>query len=103
MQDLRFNHAIANAPVSQLRDKGHEVIFHDLYDEKFDPLLFHDEFPREASLPPEIQQHCEEIASADGIVIVHPNWWGQHPAILYSTSEQTELFCGSSASLREIR
>jgi len=77
-----FNHAIADASVSQLQDKGHEVIFHDLYDEKFDPLLFHDEFPKDASLPPEIQQHCEEIASADGIVIVHPNWWGQPPAIL---------------------
>ena len=23
-----------------------------------------------------------EIAAADGIIIVHPNWWGQPPAIL---------------------
>ena len=27
-------------------------------------------------------EHCQEIAQADGIVIVHPNWWGQPPAIL---------------------
>ena len=27
-------------------------------------------------------RHCEEIASADGIIIVHPNWSGMPPAIL---------------------
>jgi putative NADPH-quinone reductase len=26
--------------------------------------------------------HCREIAATDGIIIVHPNWWGQPPAIL---------------------
>ncbi len=77
-----FNHAMANAALSQLQENGHDVIFHDLYAERFDPLLFQDEFPRDAPLPPEIQRHCEEIASVDGIVIVHPNWWGQPPAIL---------------------
>jgi putative NADPH-quinone reductase len=33
-------------------------------------------------LPPEIARHCEELSRADGVVIVHPNWWGQPPAIL---------------------
>ena len=33
-------------------------------------------------LPPQLTAHCDEIAEADGIVIVHPNWWGQPPAIL---------------------
>ena len=37
---------------------------------------------REARLPPPIRQHCDEIAEADGIVVVHPNWWGQPPAML---------------------
>jgi len=32
--------------------------------------------------PPVLEQHCQEIAQAQGIVIVHPNWWGQPPAIL---------------------
>ncbi len=35
-----------------------------------------------AALPEPIRRHCEELRSADGIVIVHPNWWGQPPAIL---------------------
>jgi len=40
------------------------------------------EIPSEANIPLSVAIHCEEIAAADGIVIVHPNWWGQPPAIL---------------------
>ncbi|MRR18432.1 MAG: flavodoxin family protein, partial [Deltaproteobacteria bacterium] len=36
----------------------------------------------DAELPSAIRRHCDEISVADGIVIVHPNWWGQPPAIL---------------------
>ncbi len=77
-----FNHAIAGTVVNKLKENGHKVNFHDLYQEKFDPLLFHDEFLKEASLPNAIARHCREIECANGIVIVHPNWWGQPPAIL---------------------
>ncbi len=77
-----FNHAIAETAVRALREGGHTVWFHDLYAEGFDPLLPHGEIPKGAALPPDIQQHCDEITAADGIVIVHPNWWGQPPAIL---------------------
>jgi len=58
------------------------VIYHDLYVEKFDPLLNEEEIPRAAELPPVIAQHCAEIAAADGYIIVHPNWWAMPPAIL---------------------
>jgi NAD(P)H dehydrogenase (quinone) len=77
-----FNHAIARAAVDELKCNGQHVIFHDLYAEHFDPLLPAAEIPRGAPLPPQIAAHCEEIAAANGIVIVHPNWWGQPPAIL---------------------
>jgi len=77
-----FNHAIAGTVVSTSRANGHTVFFHDLYAEKFDPLLPALEIPKNASLPSDIETHCREIAAADGIVIVHPNWWGQPPAIL---------------------
>lgn len=80
--DRSFNHAIAKATVDQLESNGHRVIFHDLQKEKFDPLLVCDEIPKGAILSEVIRSHCEEIAEADGIVIVHPNWWGQPPAIL---------------------
>jgi putative NADPH-quinone reductase len=77
-----FNHAIALTAADQLRRNGHEVRFHDLYEEKFDPILNGTEIPKNADLPESIADHCREIAEAEGIVIVHPNWWGQPPAIL---------------------
>ncbi len=77
-----FNHAIAQAALEAVQANAHTVFFHDLYREKFDPLLPALEMARDATLPDSIRQHCDEIAAADGIIIIHPNWWGQPPAIL---------------------
>jgi NAD(P)H dehydrogenase (quinone) len=77
-----FNHAIAEAVVAELRRCGHAVSFHDLCQEGFDPLLPAIELASQTILPPVVATHCSEIAAAGGIVIVHPNWWGQPPAIL---------------------
>ena len=77
-----FNHAIAQAAREELRAAGHEVIYHDLYAERFDPVLPAQEIPNEAEVDPLIRQHCDEVLAADGYVIVHPNWWGMPPAIL---------------------
>ena len=77
-----FNHAIAQAAIAELKQNGHQVTFHDLYVEEFDPILPTVEIPKEAAVPHEIERYCQEIVSADGIIIVHPNWWGQPPAIL---------------------
>ncbi len=77
-----FNHAVAETAVEALKTNGHEVAFHDLCKERFPPVLPAGEIPRDANLPRIIRRHCSEIASADGIVIIHPNWWGQPPAIL---------------------
>jgi putative NADPH-quinone reductase len=77
-----FNHAIAETVVQTLNHNGYEVIFHDLYGEKFNPLLPGEEIAGDAALPTLIEQHCLEISQAQGLVIIHPNWWGQPPAIL---------------------
>lgn len=77
-----LNHAIAQTVVTALKKNGHEVCFHDLYAEKFDPILLTEEIPKDARLEPAVSVHCAEIATVDGIVIVHPNWWGQPPAVL---------------------
>jgi putative NADPH-quinone reductase len=77
-----FNHALADAIAQTATAAGHTVILHDLYAERFDPVLPAGEIPRDAALPPEIEQHCREIEQADGIAIVHPNWWSAPPAIL---------------------
>jgi len=77
-----FNHAITETAVETLINNGHEVIVHDLYDEGFDPILPYEEIPNGAEVDPAVKQHCQEISEAEGILIVHPNWWGQPPAIL---------------------
>jgi NAD(P)H dehydrogenase (quinone) len=77
-----FNHAIAQAAAGALRENGHTLYFHDLYEESFDPVLRKDEIRKGTSAEDFVERHCVEIAMADGIIIVHPNWWGQPPAIL---------------------
>ncbi len=77
-----FNHAIADAVIATLTDNGHHVLFHDLYAEQFDPVLPASEMLKNAELPPLMKKHCDEIATAEGVVIIHPNWWGQPPAIM---------------------
>lgn len=77
-----FNHAVASTAKQRLQHNGHHVFFHDLYEERFDPRLSAGEFFKDAVLPAAIAGHCEEISQAEGIIIIHPNWWGQPPAIL---------------------
>ncbi len=77
-----FNNSIANAAVETLVNNGHEVFFHNLYEENFNPVITSQEIPKGAYLDRAIEEHCSEISKAEGIVIVHPNWWGQPPAIL---------------------
>lgn len=77
-----FNHAIAQAAVETLENLGHRVWFHDLYAERFDPLFTAAELSREATLPPAIARHVEEIGLADGIIVVHPNYWSRPPAMI---------------------
>lgn len=77
-----FNHALAQTTAAALRAKGHDVQLQDLYADGFDPLMPAAEFAKDAPLPSDIARRCAELSAADGLVIVHPNWWGQPPAIL---------------------
>jgi NAD(P)H dehydrogenase (quinone) len=77
-----FNHALARACRRALEEMGHTVVFHDLYAERFDPCLPAGEIPKNAALDAQIARHCAELVAADGIVIIHPNWWGMPPAVL---------------------
>jgi len=77
-----FCHAIAQTAMEELRSAGHQVIYHDLYAEGFNPILPHEQIPKQATLEAFVQRHCEELVAADGYLVVHPNWWAQPPAIL---------------------
>ncbi|PTR32329.1 putative NADPH-quinone reductase [Rhodococcus sp. OK519] len=86
-----FCHAIADRIRSVLTTSGHDVRFHDLYAESFDPIVSAEEayttgesveayLAREADTV--VGRHRMELQDARGLVVVHPNWWGKPPAIL---------------------
>jgi NAD(P)H dehydrogenase (quinone) len=86
-----FNHALAERVVGTLTRAGRAVRFHDLYAERFDPVLTAEEAYTSgtrseeflaAEPDPLVRQHREELRDAAGLVAIHPNWWGKPPAIL---------------------
>lgn len=90
-RESSFCHAISERVRSALSDAGHAVVHHDLYAEGFDPCLKAGEAYTvgdtiEATLSraedSTVWQHRSDIEEADGLFVVHPNWWGKPPAIL---------------------
>jgi NAD(P)H dehydrogenase (quinone) len=57
-------------------------MYHDLYRENFDPVINTSEIPKNGQIDEIIKTHCDDLVKSDGIIIIHPNWWGQPPAIL---------------------
>lgn len=77
-----FNHAIYQTVLETLKDNGHQINAHNLYEEGFNPLLEGLEVVTGETSDPMVLKHRQEITKAQGIIIIHPNWWGQPPAIL---------------------
>lgn len=77
-----FNHAIATTVGATLEMSGHVVDSCDLYAEGFDPLFTPSELKRDCEIPPRLAAEIERLKNADAVVVIHPNWWGQAPAIL---------------------
>lgn len=77
-----FNHAIADTCRDRLITNGHSVIYHDLYKENFNPIIDTIEIPKHAHIDKVVQEHCDDLIVCDGIIVIHPNWWGQPPAIM---------------------
>lgn len=74
--------ALAHAAREALAEAGHRVSFHHLDAEGFEPRLGAAELTGRSSDDALVGQHCRELAACDGLVIVHPNWWSQPPAVL---------------------
>jgi len=74
-----FNHAIAEAAVEALTQNGHDVSFHDLYAERFDPILPGPETPRDGPRDHALPRYYAEPAAADATVLTHPPRWGVPP------------------------
>jgi putative NADPH-quinone reductase len=57
-----FNHAIAETAIRTLEESGHTVCFHDLYQERFDPVLPFAEIPAGGRPEPLVAAHCRDLA-----------------------------------------
>ena len=77
-----FSHALGEAAASELRDQRWQIVLHDLYAEHFDPVQPTGEAGNRISSDERVEAHCRHLAAADLIVVAHPNWWGQPPAIM---------------------
>ena len=77
-----FSHALAEAAHGVLQARGYAIDWHDLYAEGFDPVQRTGESGNTASADALVERHCAELARADLVLVFHPNWWGQPPAIL---------------------
>lgn len=77
-----FNHGIFRAVIDALEGAGAAVHAHDLYAEGFDPVLTADELGKKPASDVLVIRYMEELSESDLLVFIHPNWWGQPPAIL---------------------
>lgn len=77
-----FNHAIYETALRTFRDNGVKVFNHDLYREKFNPVLTEAELGKKPSRDRLVLRYTAELMESDVLVFIHPNWWGQPPAIL---------------------
>lgn len=77
-----FSHAMAEATHRVLQDRGWTIAAHDLYAEGFNPVQPVGESGNTRSDDALVEQHCRELAEASLVLVFHPNWWGQPPAIL---------------------
>ena len=77
-----FNHAIYRTVCSRLAGLNVVVFKHDLYEEQFNPILTADELGSDNSTDGLVNQYARELLESDSLFFIHPNWWGQPPAIL---------------------
>ena len=77
-----FSHAMAVVAEAELTTRGYRCARHDLYAEGFNPVQPTGESGNITSDDPKVEQHCQALATADLILVFHPNWWSQPPAIL---------------------
>lgn len=77
-----FNHAIFHTIRATLAERGVEQYCHDLYADGFNPVLTKEELGKKPTDDPLVLRYAKELLASDVLIFVHPNWWGQPPAIL---------------------
>jgi len=74
--------AALDRAVQALREAEIEAEVHDLYRSDFDPVLPEEELRRRYSFDPTVLAYQRAISRATLAIFIHPDWWGQPPALL---------------------
>ena len=79
-----FNHALLEKTKAGLNQSGHEVRVKNLYQEKFNPVLYSDDLSQlhNDNIPTRIDAEQKQLLWADGLIFIYPLWWFTPPAML---------------------
>lgn len=80
-----FSHAVVRSVIEGLIAGGHTAEVADLAAERFDPRMTEADvayFRGALGPPPEVQREQDRIDRADAMIVVHPFYWWQMPALL---------------------
>ena len=79
-----FNHAILESVTAGLQEGRHEYEVVDLYAMNFDPILSANDFVlmQQGKVADDVAEQQEKIRWCEGLIIIHPIWWENHPALL---------------------
>jgi len=80
--DASFSLAIARRSEAALQALGFTTHLCDLYRDNFNPLLTKGEVRGAKTDDPLTQRYRDLLASAEVLVVVHPNCWGSPPAMM---------------------
>lgn len=77
-----FSSAIAERLVKEFESLGETVVHRSLYQEEFYPVLPLEELKSSFSFDPLVQKYIDDVETSDVLLFIHPDWWGQVPALL---------------------
>jgi NAD(P)H dehydrogenase (quinone) len=80
--EASYNHAIARASAVALEALGFNIHLCDLYADNFDPIITKGELRGQRTGDQLTKKYIRLLASAEVLVVVHPNCWGAPPAMM---------------------
>ena len=90
-----FGASVFEMACRSLKAAGHEVRMHDLYQEKFQPILTKEEWDDYLSNTDQIiakhSDHVDDLQWAEALVVIYPTWFYGAPAMLKGWLERVWL------------
>ena len=79
-----FCAALREQMLAGLKETAHDIRIHNLYNDRFNPLLSRDELLDKNTLEEDTLaiQYQKDIKWAERVIIIHPSYWYATPAIL---------------------